>query len=114
MSYYGLSPAHYFTLPSYSFDACLEYTNVKLELWTDPEMHLSMENSICGGIFIVSHRYARADNQYLKSVDYDSSQPYSYVMHLNANNLYGWEMSQKLSVRDFRFLSDEEISNIDF
>jgi hypothetical protein len=114
MSYYGLDPAHYLTLPSYSFDACLKYTDVELQLLTDPEMHLFIENSIRGGISVVSHRYARANNPYLKSEDYDSSQPHSYIMYLDANNLYGWGMSQKLPVKDFRFLSDEEISNIDF
>jgi hypothetical protein len=56
MSYYGLDPAHYLTLPSYSFDACLKYTDVKLQLLTDREMHLFIENSIRGGISVVSHR----------------------------------------------------------
>jgi hypothetical protein len=35
-----LDPAHYLITPSLTWDACLKYTNVKLELTTDPEIFL--------------------------------------------------------------------------
>ena len=57
MTYYGLDPVHYLTLPSYSWDACLKFTGVALELLTDPEMHLFVESSIRGGISVISNRY---------------------------------------------------------
>ncbi len=113
MQYYGLDPAQYLTLPSYSWDACLKYTDVKLELITDPEIHLFIESSIRGGISTVTHRHARANNPYL-GPDYDPSKPHSYIMYLDANNLYGWAMSQPLPIRNFRFLTEDEISQIDF
>jgi hypothetical protein len=50
----------------------------------------------------------------MKNGEYDSSQPHSYVFYGDAINLYGWAMSQKLPMRNFIFLSDEEISLIDF
>jgi hypothetical protein len=67
-----------------------------------------------GGISVISNRYARANNPYLKPEDYDNTQPHSYIYYLDANNLYGWAMSQYLPVAGFRFLTDDEIAEIDF
>ena len=44
----------------------------------------------------VIHRYAKANDKYMKK--YDKSKESSYVQYLNANNLHGWAMSQKLPV----------------
>jgi hypothetical protein len=114
MTTYRLDPAHYLTTPSLTWDACLKYTNVELELITDPEIFLFFESAMRGGISAISNRYARANNPYLEPKDYDSSQPHSYIYYLDANNLYGWAMSQCLPVGGFRFLPEEEISKIDF
>jgi hypothetical protein len=114
MANYCLDPAHYLTTPSLTWDACLKYTQVELELITDPEIFLFFESAMRGGISVISNRYARANNPYLKAEDYDSSQPHSYIFYLDANNLYGWAMSQLLPIGGFRFLSDDEIAQIDF
>jgi hypothetical protein len=111
---YRLDPAHYLTTPSLTWEACLKYTNVELELITDSEIFLFFESAMRGGISVISNRYALANNPYLESKDYDSSQPHSYIYYLDANNLYGWAMSQYLPVGGFRSLSEEEISKIDF
>jgi hypothetical protein len=78
MRTYGLDPAHYLTTPSLTWDACLRHTNVDLELITDPEMFLFFESAMRGGISVISNRYARANNPYLKPEDYVSDQPHSY------------------------------------
>jgi hypothetical protein len=91
----------------------LKFTNIELQLLTDPEMFVFVESGIRGGISVISNRYARANNPYLKPEDYDSSKPHSYIIYLDANNLYGWAMSQPLPVGGFRFLTDEEISQLD-
>ena len=114
MNTYGLNPAHYLTTPSLTWDACLKYTNIELELITDPEIFLFFESGMRGGISVISNRYARANNPYLKPEDYDNTQPHSYITYLDANNLYGWAMSQHLPVGGFRFLTDDEIAQIDF
>jgi hypothetical protein len=93
MANYRLDPAHYLTTPSLTWDACLKYTNVELELITDPEIFLFFDSAMRGGLSVVSNRYARANNPYLEPKDYDSSQPHSYIYYLDANNLYGWAMS---------------------
>ena len=70
MNYYYLDPAHCIGLPGLSWQACLKVTKIKLELLTDPTMYLFFENSIIGGLSVISKRYARAINPYL-SETYD-------------------------------------------
>ena len=82
----------------------LKKTNVNLELLTDVDMLLMIEAGIGGGMCQSVHRYAKANNKYMKN--YDKSIELSYLMHLDANNLYGWAMSQKLPVDDFKRESD--------
>jgi hypothetical protein len=114
MSTYGLDPAHYPTTPSLTWDACLKFMNIELQLLTDPEMFVFVESGMRAGISVISNRYARTNNPYLNPQDYDSSKPHSYIIYLDANNLYGWAMSQPLAVGGFIFLTDEETSQIDF
>ena len=58
-----------------------------------------VEKAIRGGIFHPIHRYAKANNKYMK--DYDKNKKQSYFEYVNVNNLYGRAMSQKLTVTDF-------------
>ena len=44
---------------------------------------------------------------------YDDSKPSKYIMHLDANNLYGWEMSQYLIFNRFKWLNQKEIDKFD-
>ena len=67
-----------------------------------------IENSMRGGIAVISKRHALANVE-----GYDESQPTSYITYLDANNLYGYAQSEPLPVGDFRFLSEEEISKFD-
>ena len=53
-----------------------------------------VEKSIRGGICHTIHRYAKANNKYMKN--YNKNIESSYLMYLDANNLYEWAMSQKL------------------
>ena len=59
-------------------------------------MLLMVEERIRGGLCHVIHRHAKANNKYMKN--YDKNKESSYIQYLNANNLYGWAMSQKLPV----------------
>ena len=106
MEHYGLDPLHYFSLPSYSWDCFLKTTGVELELLQDVDMYTFLESGIRGGVSMISHRRATANNPGAHSDEtpYDSSKPNSYIMYLDANNLYGWYMSQQLPHRDFKWL----------
>ena len=75
-------------------------------------MLLMTEEGIRGGLCQSIHRYAKANNQYMKN--YDKSIESSYLMNLDANNLYGWAMSQKLLVNGFRWVYDISRFNEEF
>ena len=45
--------------------------------------------------------------------EYDEKAPSKYIMYLDANNLYGWAMSQYLPTGNFKWMTDKEISKID-
>ena len=106
---YKLDPANYYTSPGLSWDALLKKTNVNLELLTDYDMHLMIEKGLRGGISMVSKRYAKANNPLIES--YDPNKKNSYIMYLDANNLYGWSMVQHLPTGRFKW-SDASISDI--
>ena len=66
-----------------------------------------IQPNIRGGIWHSSVRYARANNKLMGS-QYDLRQPTSYIMEVNADNLYGWAMSQEMPDGDFEWLSKDE------
>ena len=106
---YELDPAHFLSLPGLAWQACLKRTNIKLELLTDYDMLLLVEEGIRGGICHSIHRYAKANNKYMSN--YDESKESSYIQYLDANNLYGWAMSQRLPVNNFKWVEDPFIIN---
>ena len=84
---YKLDLAHFLSAPGLAWQACLKDTKVKLELLTDIDMLLMAEKRIRCGIYQAIHRYAKANNKYMKNYDKDIIS--SYLMYLDANNLYG-------------------------
>ena len=100
---YELDPAHFQSLPGLAFQACLKKTNIELELLTDYDMLLMVEEGVRGGICHSIHRYAKANNKYMKNYNNNNKES-SYIQYLDANNLYGWAMSKKLPVNGFRWL----------
>ena len=97
---YEFDPAHFLSLSGLAWQACLKKPNVKLELLTDYDMLLIVEEGIREGICHSIHRYAKANNKYMNN--YDKNKESSYIQYLDANNLYGWAMSQKLPVNGFK------------
>ena len=107
---YGLDPVYYYTAPGLAWDAMLKMTGINLELLSDVDKLLMIEKGIRGGISIISNRYGKANNKYMK--DFNKKEPSKYLMYLDANNLYGWAMSQKLPVHSFKWMTDKEIKNL--
>ena len=103
---YELDPAHFLSLPGLAWQACLKKTNIELELLTDYDMLLMVEEGIRGGICHSIHRYAKANNKYMKN--YNNNEESSYIQYLDANNLYGWAMSKKLPVNRFKWLDNDK------
>ena len=109
---YELDPAHFLSLSGLAWQACLKKTNIELELLIDYDMLLMVEEGIRGGICHSIQRYAKANNKYMKN--HDKSKESSYIQYLDANNLYGWAMSQKLPINDFKWLEDTSEKNEEF
>ena len=103
---YELDPAHFLSLPGLAWQVSLKKTNIELELLTDYDMLLMIEEGIRGGICHLIHRYAKANNKYMKN--YNNNEESSYIQYLDANNLYGWAMSKKLSVNGFKWIDNNE------
>ena len=96
-----------------AWKACLKKTSIRLELLLDPDMLLMFERGIKGEITRSVHRWAHSNNPYMGS-EYDSSKPTRYLQYLDANNLYGWAMSQPLPTGGFRWVDvhPDEISEL--
>jgi hypothetical protein len=110
---YKLDPCHYLTLPGFAWDAMLYKTDVKMSVFnnTQLDMHLFTEKGLRGGICLISNRYARANNKYISS--YNPDEKSSYIMYLDANNLYGYAMIQSLPIDDFKW-ADPSIFTADY
>ena len=80
----------------------LKLTKIELDLISDYDMYLMIEKGIRGGISQCVTRYCKANNKYTK--DYDPKKPESYMMYIEANNLYGWALSQKLPYKDIKWV----------
>jgi hypothetical protein len=77
-------------------------TGIELELITDPKSLDIFERSKRGGLtFVGSKRYAKANNK--DTIGYDPNTKSTYLMYLDANNLYGWSMVQALPYQDIKF-----------
>ena len=101
---YGLDRAHFYTAPGLAWKACLKKTGIRLELLLDPDMLLMFERGIRGGITQSFNRWAKANNPCMGS-DFAPDKPTKYLQYLDANNLYGWAMSQPLPAGGFKWVS---------
>ena len=105
---YGLGSCHYFSSPGLSWDSMLKMTKIELNLILDIDMHLFIEKRMKGVISYIAKRHSKANNKYIEC--YDSSEKSKYITYLDANNLYGWAMSQYLQYSGFKWLNQKEIS----
>ena len=101
-------PCSLLSLPGLAWQACLKKSNIELELLTDYDMLLMVEEGIRRGICHSIHRHAKANNKYMKN--YNNNEESSYIQYLDANNLYGWAVSKKLPINGFKW-TDNNITN---
>ena len=108
---YELDPAHFFTVPGMAWDAMLKMTGIELEILEEGQidMLLMIEKGIRGGISNAFKRYAKANNKFMKNFDPELKS--SFIVYLDANNLYGWAMSKPLPVGNFEWMSEAELEN---
>ena len=108
---YELDPAHYYTVQGLACDAALKYTDVKLDTLVDIDQHLFIEPGMRGGISMIVRQHAKANNPLM--ADYNPAELNSYILYLDANNLYGWAMSQPLPVGEFKWMTEEQLNQFD-
>ena len=111
LKHYKLDPAHYYTSPGLAWDACLKTTGQHLQLLSDYDMLMMFERGIRGGITHISKRYAEANNKYMKN--YNSGKESTFIQYLDANNLYGWAMSQNLPTHGFKWMKNITKEKVD-
>jgi len=110
MKNYELDRAWYYTAPGLAWDACLKTTGVQLELLSDPDMLLMIEQGIRGGVSMIEKRYAKANNKYM-SEKFNPNEKSKFIQYLDANNLYGWAISLPLLVSNFRWMDENDLKN---
>ena len=87
-------------------------TKVELELLTDIDMALMFEKEIRGEISQAIQRYASANNKYIPN--YNPKVKSTYLMYVDANNLYGYAMCKKLPINNFKWCDALEMITYDF
>lgn len=120
MKTYKLDPAHYVSIPSLSWDAMLNKTQVEIDLLKDQDMLCMFMEGIRGGLSCIMQRYVKAKNKYLSKKNlsndeytnsYNSSNS-QFLVPVDANNLYGFAMSQKLPLRNFEWCNQKELHDL--
>ncbi|CAG8449308.1 3563_t:CDS:2 [Cetraspora pellucida] len=100
--YYELDPSHYVSASALAWDAMLKMSRVKIELFTDMSMHDFIEEAKRGGIAMAGHRYFKANNPKIGKT-FNPSKPTTWILYVDANNLYGWAMSQYLPIKNYQW-----------
>ena len=105
---YQINPAYFVLVPQLAWNSMFKMQDLKLELISDPEMYRMIQPNIRKGICHASGRYARANNKDMGAL-YRPDEPESFIMYIDATNLYGLAMSQAFPFSDFEWLSDEQL-----
>ena len=97
---FKINPLYCVSLPGYTWEAGLKYTNIKLQTLQDKDLILLLENNIRGGISsVMGDRYVKSD------VD-------KKILYIDANNLYGWAMIQYLPYDDIKYDNNVKLEDI--
>ena len=108
---YELDPAHCVSAPGLSWDAFLKRSGKEIELVSEMDMFQFFERGMRGGTSYIAHRHSAANNKYMDR--YNEDEESKFLMYLDANNLYGWAMSQPLPSGEFEWVEDTDNINLD-
>jgi len=70
LSFYGLDPVYYYTLPKLTFDAMLKLADIEIDLVYNQEMYELIEAGLCGGMAQTTRKKVEANKKYMGD-DYD-------------------------------------------
>ena len=105
---YGLDPAHFYTAPGLSWEAALKQTKIRLELITDIDMYMFIDQGMMGGVSMIGKQYSRANHPKLNE-QWDPKKKQKYIFMVDCTNQYGWSMMQYLPVDGFKWV-DHQLS----
>ena len=88
---FRVNPLYFFSLTEYTWNCGLKHTNRKIETLQDKDMVVINENNFHGGIgSVMGDRDVKSDDT-------------EKILYVDANNLYGWTMSQNLLYDENKF-----------
>ena len=97
---YGINPLYCVSLPGYTWQCGMKYTDIKLQTLQDKDMILLLENNVRGGISsVMGDRYIQSDDNKKK-------------FYIDANILYGWAMSEYLPYDEIKIDNIIELEDI--
>ena len=97
---FDINPLYCVSLPGYTWQCGLKYTDIKLQTLQDKDMILLLENNIRGGISsIMGDRYIKSNEN-------------KKILYIDANNLYGHSMSQYLPYDEIKFDNNVTLEDI--
>ena len=100
MNEFKINPLNCVSLPGYTWECCLKYTGINLQALQDKDMILLLENNIRGGISsVMGDRYVKSDEN-------------KKILYFDANNLYGWAMSQYLPYDGKKYVDNVNLEDI--
>jgi hypothetical protein len=117
-----LDPLWYVSIPGYAYDSCFKHRgsfqydhreipfHVELFNKDQADMYLFIEDTIRGGISMTPGRYAKANHKYLP--DFNKDEPSKHIVYYDANNLYGYAMSQYLPHAEYVWVKDQEFIDV--
>ena len=105
---YNLDLRHSYTLPGFSWQAMLKMTKIELELISNADVYLFFMDTIKGGISVCNKKHVIADNKYINK----NSKNNKYLSYLDANNLYGYSVSQKLPCKNFKWSTNLSLDKL--
>ena len=97
---YGINPVYCVSLPGYTWQCGMKYTDINLQTLQDKDMILLLENNIRGGISsVMGDRYIKSDKN-------------KKILYIDANNLYGWAMSESLPYDEIKLDNNVNLEDI--
>lgn len=100
---FGLDPTKYISLPGLSYDCMLRYTGCQIDLVHDLKTYTFIKKGLRGGVSMIPHRWAKANNPLLPQ-GYDPSKPTTHLVYIDCNSLYSSIMTKKLPHRNLRLI----------
>ena len=100
----------YFSAPGLAWDVVLKITKFQLELLSDPDMLLMIDDGIRGSIATISHCHAETNNEYMEA-EVDPTKESKFISYLDASNLYGWAMLKQLPTSGFKWMTEDELDD---